>query len=139
MNNSIKYALVFTGGAIVGFGVCGVKLIGYALNDDYIRDGITKKISGRIDKALFGEGRVSYANYNDVAFETREKAEKILEQMNEEIDRYGFVTVADYKELCGVAGDYKDNKYGWTNIRDAEVTRVRAGYSIRFPRVLAVD
>lgn len=74
MNNSIKYALVFTGGAIVGFGVCCVKLIEYALNDDDIREGIKKKISGRINKALYGEGRVSYANYNDVVFETREKS-----------------------------------------------------------------
>lgn len=145
MNNSIKYALVFTGGAIVGFGVCCVKLIEYALNDDDIREGIKKKISGRVNKVLYGEegprysSRVSYANYYDIVFKTHEKAEKTLEHMLEIIDRYGFVTVADYKELCGVAGDYKDNKYGWTNIRDAEVTRLRAGYSIRFPRVLPID
>lgn len=139
MNNGIKYALVFTGGAIVGFSVCGVKLIEYALNDDDIREGIKKKISGHINKALYGEEKVSYANYNDVAFETREKAEKILEQMNEEIDQYGLVTVADFKELCGVASNYKDNQCGWTSIRDAEIIRVRDGYRIKFPRVLPID
>ena len=27
----------------------------------------------------------------------------------------------------GITGNYTDNKYGWTNIRNAEIMRVREG------------
>ena len=42
-------------------------------------------------------------------------------------------------DLVGVTGNYTDNKYGWTNIRNAEVVRVRDGYRIKLPRALPID
>jgi hypothetical protein len=49
------------------------------------------------------------------------------------------VSVADFYDLVGVDGTYTDNKYGWTNIRNAYVNRVRDGYVIKLPRAISLD
>ena len=59
MNKGIKYALFFTGGVAVGFGVCGYKVLKYALNDDDVRSVITDKISNRIVEFIYGKDRKS--------------------------------------------------------------------------------
>ena len=60
--------------------------------------------------------------------------------MDELIDAYGFVTVADLYDLVGVTGNYTDNKYGWTSIRNAEPVRARGGgYILKLPRAIPID
>ena len=56
--------------------------------------------------------------------------------MDEMMETYGQVRVADMYDLVGITGEYTDNNYGWTNIRNAEVVRVRDGYKIKMPRAL---
>ena len=58
--------------------------------------------------------------------------------MDEMMEEYGIVRVADLFDLVGITGDYTDNKYGWTNIRNAEVVRVRDGYKIKMPRAMPI-
>lgn len=74
-------------------------------------------------------------DYEDVILESRREAEEVLNRMEDLIDSYGVVSVADLYDLVGVAGKYTDNKYGWTNLRDAGIERTRDGYLIVFPRV----
>ena len=59
--------------------------------------------------------------------------------MDELIATYGLVSVADLYDLVGIAGSYTDNKYGWTDIRNASVVRVRDGYVIKLPRALPLN
>ena len=59
--------------------------------------------------------------------------------MDELIDTYKLVSVADLKDLVGITGNYTDNRYGWTSIRSAEVVRVRDGYTIKMPRPMPID
>ena len=54
--------------------------------------------------------------------------------MNELIDTYDVVSVADLYDLVGKSCNYTDNKYGWTNIRNAEPIRVRDGYLLKMPK-----
>ena len=56
--------------------------------------------------------------------------------MDEMIEQYDAVRVADLYDLVGITGDYTDNKYGWTNIPNARVVRTRDGYKIEMPRAL---
>ena len=77
--------------------------------------------------------------YEDIIFPNRGEAEKVLDKMEELIDYYGLVSVADLYELVGLAGDYPDNKYGWTSIRSAEVMRVRNGYILKLPKAIVLD
>ena len=82
--------------------------------------------------------RSSYS-YDDIIIDTRAEAEEVLERMDELLDTYNVVSVADLYDLVGISCSYTDNKYGWTNLRNAEVIRVRDGYIIKMPRAMAID
>ena len=84
------------------------------------------------------QGRTRYS-YDDIFFDTREEAEEVLSKMDELIELYGVVRVADLYELVGITRDYTDNKYGWKNIRNARIERTRDGYAIKLPRALLID
>lgn len=79
--------------------------------------------------------RTAYS-YDEVLIPSRGEAEEVLSRMDELIEAYERVSVADFYDLVGVTCDYTDNKYGWTNIRNAEVVRVRDGYKIKLPKAL---
>ena len=83
--------------------------------------------------------QTSRYSYDTITLTTRGEAEEVLARMDEIIDTYKMVRVADFYDLVGVTGNYTDNKYGWTNIRNAEVVRVRDGYRIKLPRALPID
>ncbi len=83
-------------------------------------------------------GRSNYS-YNDIIIDNRGEAEEVLSRMDELIDTYGLASVADFYELVGVTGQYTDNKYGWTDIRNASVVRVRDGYIIKLPKALPLN
>ena len=78
-------------------------------------------------------------SYDDIAFNTRGEAEDVLTQMEATIDKYGFVTIADMYDLANLTSNYTDNKYGWMNVRNAEVIRARDGYVIKLPRAVPID
>lgn len=79
-------------------------------------------------------------DFDNVILDSRGEAEEVLSRMDELIDVYGTVSVADLYDLVGVTGsNYTDNKYGWTDIRSAEVIRVRDGYTIKLPRALPLN
>ena len=78
-------------------------------------------------------------SYDDIILNSRGEAEDVLARMDELIDAYGLVRVADLYDLVGITGSYTDNKYGWTNIRNAKIVRVRDGYMIDMPRAIPID
>lgn len=78
-------------------------------------------------------------NYDDLIFESRGEAEAVRDQMDAMIERYGFVTIADMYDMADLSAPYTSNKYGWTNLRNADVVRVREGYIIKLPRALPID
>lgn len=82
--------------------------------------------------------RAGYS-HDDVILETRAEAEEVLSRMDELIDMYDQVSVADLYDLIGKSCEYTDNKYGWTNIRNAEPVRVRDGYMLKLPKALPLN
>lgn len=78
-------------------------------------------------------------SYDDIILRDRAEAQEVLDRLDELMDNYGLVRVADLYDLVGVTGNYTDNKYGWTNIRNAEIVRVRDGYMIKMPRAVPID
>lgn len=82
--------------------------------------------------------RASYS-FDDIILETRGEAEEVLTRMDELISTYGMVSVADLYDLVGITGNYTDNKYGWTNLKDASVERGRDGYYLKLPRVISLN
>ena len=136
------------------------------LISDIVIPTIKKTITDTVDMILYGgsrknrlaTSRVSYRsfydeprsrdvrepvttvgyNYDDIIIPTRGEAEEVLSGMNDILDRYQIVSVADLYDLVGLTGNYTDNKYGWTNLRDADVQRVRDGYMLKLPRALPI-
>lgn len=86
-----------------------------------------------------GRTRRSVYDYDDIILDTRGEAEDVLNRMDDLIDAYGMVSVADLYDLVGISGNYTDNKYGWTNLRNAEVRRTRDGYLLKLPKALPFD
>lgn len=78
-------------------------------------------------------------SYDDIILPTMGEAQEVLARMDELIDTYGMVKVADLYDLVGLTGNYTDNKYGWTNIRNAEPVRVRDGYMLKLPKALPIN
>lgn len=73
-------------------------------------------------------------SYDDIVFPTRGDAEEVLYRMEELLQRFDMVSVADLFDMAGISCNYTDNKYGWTNLQAAHVERVSDGYIIRLPR-----
>lgn len=132
-----------------------------------IKKAISDIVTTGIEMMLYGEtgkrkssntSRISYRDYykddrrprerystrteydfDDIILDNRGEAEDVLRCMDELIDTYGMVSVADFYDLVGVTGNYTDNKYGWSDIRNANVARVRDGYMIKLPCALPLN
>lgn len=92
----------------------------------------------RRDREESRRRRTSY-DYDDIILDTRGEAEEVLTKMDDLIDTYGIVSVADLYELVGIDGNYTDNKYGWTDLRNANVVRLRDGYMLKLPKALPIN
>lgn len=77
-------------------------------------------------------------NFDEIIFETRGEAEEVLDRMDELLETYRSVSVADMYDLAGLTCDYTDNKYGWTSLRSADVVRCNGGYTLKLPRATAL-
>jgi hypothetical protein len=77
-------------------------------------------------------------DYDDIIFDNRGDAEAVLSAMEDNIEEYGMVSIADLYEFADVStNNYMLGKYGWTNLRSADVVRVRdGGYMIKLPRAV---
>ena len=133
-----------------------------------VKKAISDIVTNGIDMMLYGEtgrtkktssGSISYRDYydsnrnrdnrytasrtrysyDDIVLDSRTEAEEVLVRMQEIIDTYQVVSVADLYDLVGIRGSFTDNKYGWTNIRNASVEHVRDGYMLKLPKALAID
>lgn len=94
-----------------------------------------KYSSKKDDRRSYSDSRTRTGyNYDDIILETRGDAEQVLDQMEDLIETYGMVSVADMYDLVGKSCNYTDNKYGWTNIRNAEPIRMRDGYMLKLPK-----
>lgn len=98
-----------------------------------------RQYSDKRDRPVDNYRTRSGYSYDDIVLETRSEAEEVLTRMDELIETYGTVSVADLCDLVGKSCNFTDNKYGWTNIRNAEPVRVRDGYLLKLPKALPID
>lgn len=74
-------------------------------------------------------------DYDDVIIPSRAEAEDVLERMKDQLETYGEVSVGDMYDLVGVTCEFTAYKYGWVNLRNAEVIRKDGGYAIKLPKI----
>jgi hypothetical protein len=75
----------------------------------------------------------SQHDFDDIVLDSRVEAEEVIEKLFEVVSRYGAATVADLYELVGLSTAHTDQKWGWTDVRGAGVSRIRGGYLLDLP------
>lgn len=73
-------------------------------------------------------------DFDDIVFDSRADAERVLDYIIGRIEDYEVATVADFYDAAEITSDYTDSKYGWYDLADAYVKRVRDGFTIILPR-----
>ena len=113
-------------------------LYGETRRHERISDGNGVRRSGTSYSSYYNNGgsqprvatRAGY-EYEEVLFESRGDAEKVLDSMWNDIKQFREVSVASMYDYAGVTSTrYTDNNYGWTeeNFGTADVGRYSDGY-----------
>ncbi len=78
--------------------------------------------------------------FDDLVFGRRVEAESILETLIDMLEEYEQVSLADLYDAIGVISEFADQKWGWTNLSEARVSRVRdGGYMLNMPDMERLD
>lgn len=108
---------------------CKTSRISYS--DYYDRD--------RRDSRDYRSARSGY-DFDDIILDTKAEGLEVLDSLEDVIEKYDQASVADLYDLVGLSGNYTDYKYGWKNLRSADVVRTRDGdYILKLPRAVALD
>lgn len=77
-------------------------------------------------------------DYDSILFNSRGDADAVLMELEELISMYGVASIMDLYSAAGLQCDYTYDKYGWTDLRTAQVVRARMedGYYIKLPKAL---
>jgi hypothetical protein len=111
----------------------GMRNVSYSNYYDKMRSGGTPTIPNS------AYNKPNIYSINDVSFRDRGEAEEVLLRMREVIDKYGMASIADFYDMISQKHTFTDNKYGWRDLKDTEVIRVRDGYSIQFPKIIPLE
>jgi len=110
-------------------------------------------------KGSYGGSYVSYASYYDKGRRddrkrdhvvdrrdldeditlTLQDAKRVLRTLEDIIDKYGQVSVADYYDTLGITSNFTDYKYGWTSVRSARIVPKGGRYMIDLPVATLLD
>lgn len=70
----------------------------------------------------FTDGLISCRNYNEIYYDNRQSAEKLLRRLKNDIGRYNDINVSTlYEYLRKTGGDFTDSYYGWNDLSGARV------------------
>ena len=76
---------------------------------------------------------------DDVVFESKADAERVIDILCDYIDEYGEASVAAFYGAADISSDdFTDNYWGWRDLSTATVRRTRDGWVIVMPRVVSL-
>jgi hypothetical protein len=78
-------------------------------------------------------------NFDEIILATRVEADEVVDRLFNLLQQYEQATVADLCELVGITAQFTDEKWGWTDLRGAGVSRVRNGYLLDLPKPEPLD
>ena len=74
-------------------------------------------------------------NFDDIVFSHRDDAIQTIEELREFILKYEFASVRNLYEAVGEKSNHVDEKWGWTDLRSASISRSGNGYVLNLPPV----
>lgn len=83
-------------------------------------------------RALSREQRARH-EFSEITLDSRAEAIDVIEALNDRVIRYKSASVTDLYDLVGVTGSYADQRWGWTDLRDADIRQNRGGWLIDLP------
>lgn len=78
-------------------------------------------------------------DFDEIILATRAEAEEVIDRLFDLVSRYEQATVSDLYSLVDISGNFTDEKWGWTDLRGAGVTRIRDGYLLDLPKPVQLD
>lgn len=101
-----------------------------------VTSGIVNKGETIRDNARGSEQAQSYQN---LTFPNRGMAEEVLNELNNVIENYGVVRVADLHSMVGITGPFTDVKFGWDDLRGVSPKYHRGTYYLDLPRPVQIS
>lgn len=89
---------------------------------------------GREEPRRLGSAERARHSFADIILSTRGEATEVLDALLDRVSRFGVASVSDMYDFVGVSGSFADRRYGWTDLRDADVRQVREGFVLELPR-----
>lgn len=71
--------------------------------------------------------------FEDLVLDSRAQAEEVLDSLLRALNRYETVSVSDLYDIVGINGEHTDEKWGWRNLDDASIVRIREGFQVCLP------
>lgn len=91
------------------------------------------------DREIRPDRNRSRVRFDDVVIPSRREAEEVLGTLADIITEYGAVSIAEFYDMVGFHTEWSDHKYGWQNLSQTTINRVREGYVLDLPRPVALD
>lgn len=98
------------------------------------------KPSGSAGQYVYS-GKSSGMDIENVWFESRVDAQHVLDEMQGVISQYDILTVNGFYDLVGQTSriDPSNEKFGWSDLRNAYITASHGGWIIHLPRPMPID
>lgn len=96
---------------------------------------------GRSAKKVSNINRRTVNKFDDLIIENRGDAEIVLDALIDQIESYGFVSVADFYDMIDVNSNHTDQKYGWSSLGKAQIIELprREGFVLDLPPTRVLD
>lgn len=83
-------------------------------------------------RSMSQRGRARH-DFDEIVLTSMAEGNEVIDTLVEAVSRYGEVSVADLYVMVGIASTHADHKWGWTDLREAGVSRVRGGFLLDLP------
>lgn len=96
-------------------------------------DVVTRGREPEPRRAMSREAQARH-DFREVILDSRQEAVEVLEALTERVRKYGFTSVSDLYDICGVTGSYADQRWGWSDLRDADIIDYRGSWMLDLPK-----
>lgn len=104
-----------------------------------VAQGVQSGINRRDDPREMSPRARALHDFDDVVLADRGEAQGVLNAMQDILNEYDRVTVADLYSLIGVTPSFTDHKWGWTDLQGSRVDPVRGGFLMVMPKTGPLD